>query len=182
MNSYGRSISKGFDYRLFGLFFPKQISRYAILTQTSVIFDIADIFEFFPYSFYIFNLQKIKIFKTFQRQIWKMISASRINLFTQIIGPLKFDMVTAAMFVFCQLSKHVQAQNKHSISSHVLVHLDCDYMEVDQPTYQTGWEWWKHANSVPCGQKFSRKWNSSFLLDFPVNRPSRRLNWLAHSI
>ena len=95
-------------------------------------------FRVFPIFVLHIYLQKIKIFKTFQRQIWKMISASRINLFTQIIGPLKFDMVTAAMFIFCQLSKHVQAQKKHSISFHVLVHLDCDYMEVDQPSYQTG--------------------------------------------
>ena len=45
-------------------------------------------------------------------------------------------MFTAAMFIFCQLPKYVEAQNKHSISSHGLARLDCHYVEVEQPAYQ----------------------------------------------
>ena len=50
-----------------------------------------------------------------------------------MIGPFKFDMFTAAMFIFlCEISKYLQAR---SISFDGLAYLDWYFMEVDRHTY-----------------------------------------------
>ena len=53
---------------------------------------------------------------------------------------------------------------KPTISFDGLVHLDWHFMEVGKYAYWADWGWWMQAGSIPCDQKFSYKWNLSFLL------------------
>ena len=47
----------------------------------------------------------------------------------------------------------------------VLSWLDCEYMEIGQPAYQSGQWWWKKTCSVSYDQISFSKWNLSFFQD-----------------
>ena len=71
---------------------------------------------------------------------------------------------------------------QHPISFDKLAHLDWHFMEVDQHTYRTGWEWWMQADWAPCYQKCCWKWNWSFFQDVPPNRLVIYMGSLAYII
>ena len=90
-------------------------------------------------------------------------SVSAYWLFRQMIGPLKVDLFTAAMFIFFLWDSYICASlEQHSISSEGLSHLEWHFVEVDQHAYWAGLGWWMQAGSVPWDQKFYYKWNFQF--------------------
>ena len=94
-----------------------------------------------------------------------------------MIGPLKFDMFTAAMFFFS-----VRFLEQYFISFDGLAHLDWHFVEMDQHAYWADLEWWLQAGSVPCDRKFPYKWNLSVFKAVPPNRLPFYLGSLLHII
>ena len=96
---------------------------------------------------------------------------SAFELFTQMTGLLKFwHLLLPRLFFFLRDSQICTSLQTHSIFVDGLAHLDWDFMEVGQPACRADRGWWMQAGLDPCDQKFSCKWDLSFLEDVSLHR------------